>query len=188
MVNWTPDKDRVILMGIFKFHDLKISKDLLEYLAKDIGGGCTPKAVSHRLSNLKNSGKMTAGGSSPAVSSPAVKKSVATPRTPRTPRTPASARARSSKKAREEDEEDETATEDGSADDTVPTPSVNRQRRASQPKRSYAESDAASDDEEDGFTPINKKVKKEAVDEEVSSAFAVPGASAAAEPEDVEFV
>jgi hypothetical protein len=26
-------------MGIFKFHDLKISKDLLEYLAKDIGGG-----------------------------------------------------------------------------------------------------------------------------------------------------
>jgi hypothetical protein len=65
---------------------------------------------------------------------------------------------------------------------------VNRQRRASQPKRSYAESDAASDDEEDGFTPINKKVKKEAVDEEVPSAFAVPGASAAAEPEDVEFV
>ena len=26
-------------MGIFKYHDIKISKDLLDYLAKEIGGG-----------------------------------------------------------------------------------------------------------------------------------------------------
>jgi hypothetical protein len=151
--------------------------------------------VSHRLSNLRSSGKMTSGGTSNAGSPAGVKKSVATPRTPRTP---GSARARFSKKAaREEDEEDETANEEGSADETVATPSMNRQRRASQPKRSYAESDAASDDEEEGFTPINKKVKKEPAEEEVvPSAFAAPGASAftapsfsvPAEPEDVEFV
>lgn len=144
---------------------------------------------------------MTSGGSSPAGSSPAgVKKSVATPRTPRTPRTPASsARARFSKKAsrgedEEEEEQDETASEDDHYDQTVAFTPINRQRRASQPKRSYAESDAASDDEEEGFTP-NKKVKKESVEEvpstfvtPTSSALAAPGAAVPEEPEDVEFV
>lgn len=141
--------------------------------------------MSHRLSNLKNKGKMTAGGSSPAVSSPAVKRTVATPRTPRTP---ASARGRLSKKTSRKGDEDETATEDGSADEAASSPSMNRQRRASQPKRSYAESDAASDDEDKGFTPINKKVKKEVAEDDIPAAFATPSASVPEEPEDVEFV
>ena len=141
--------------------------------------------MSHRLSNLKNKGKMTAGGSSPAVSSPAVKKTVATPRTPRTP---ASARGRLSKKASRKEDEDETATEEGSADEAAPSPSMNRQRRASQPKRSYAESDASSNDEDEGFTPINKKVKKEVAEDDMPAAFATPTASVPEEPEDVEFV
>lgn len=58
MVNWTADKDQIvcvpsnsldsmvrvltipqILRGIFKFHDIKSSSRLLDYLAKEIGDG-----------------------------------------------------------------------------------------------------------------------------------------------------
>ena len=36
-------------MGIFKYHDIKISKDLLDYLAKEIGGGKYLYSKSFRI-------------------------------------------------------------------------------------------------------------------------------------------
>ncbi|KAH4478218.1 hypothetical protein HBH89_253170 [Parastagonospora nodorum] len=39
MVQWTADKDQIILKGIFKFCDIKSSAPLLKYLAEQIGGG-----------------------------------------------------------------------------------------------------------------------------------------------------
>ncbi|KAJ4302672.1 hypothetical protein N0V90_001561 [Kalmusia sp. IMI 367209] len=59
MVAWNAEKDQVLLKGVFQFCDIRTSGALLAYLAEQIGEGCTPKAVSHRLNNIKNTGKPT---------------------------------------------------------------------------------------------------------------------------------
>ncbi|OAL50957.1 hypothetical protein IQ07DRAFT_598972 [Pyrenochaeta sp. DS3sAY3a] len=117
-MKWTAIEDQKILRGIFKFHDIKSSTALLNYLAEEIGGGksnysfpfalsCSPqmpivpihglgiyerqpnadnisqtappRAVSHRLANIRKSGDP--GGRGQAASSP---------EKPATPNTPAS--------------------------------------------------------------------------------------------------
>ncbi|KAF2999262.1 hypothetical protein E8E13_003279 [Curvularia kusanoi] len=178
MVNWDADKDRIILMGIFKFHDIKNSAPLLDYLAKEIGGG------DHRLSNLRQSGKMTKTGSLQTGSSPAGKKVV----TARTPRTPASARGRVSKVVNSKKaDNDNLDSDDVSDDQSTSSPSIARKRRSSQVQKSYAESDASSDDgEEDLFKPdVVKKVKQEPIDHEP---VATTAAAPAAPEEDIDFV
>ncbi|KAF1974667.1 hypothetical protein BU23DRAFT_567460 [Bimuria novae-zelandiae CBS 107.79] len=57
MVTWTAEKDQQLLKGVFQFCDIKMSGPLVEYLAGIIGEGCTPKAVTHRLTNIKNTSK-----------------------------------------------------------------------------------------------------------------------------------
>ncbi|KAF2789294.1 hypothetical protein K505DRAFT_365739 [Melanomma pulvis-pyrius CBS 109.77] len=64
MVNWNGDKDAILLRGIFEVLDLKISMALCQKLADKIGEGCTAKAVSHRMNNLKNRGRPS--GSTPS--------------------------------------------------------------------------------------------------------------------------
>ncbi|KAF2638939.1 hypothetical protein P280DRAFT_551003 [Massarina eburnea CBS 473.64] len=65
MVSWTSDKDAILLVGIIEFMGITASSQLLEHLATKIGDGCTPKAVSHRLNNLKKSVK-NPGSTTPA--------------------------------------------------------------------------------------------------------------------------
>ncbi|KAJ4988675.1 hypothetical protein SVAN01_05808 [Stagonosporopsis vannaccii] len=145
-----------ILKGIFKFHEIKNSAPLLKYLAEEIGGGCTPKAVSHRLSNLRQSGKPV---------------NPSTPRkthsTAKSPRTPSSGRARASvKKIAKPEAED---TDEELDEELVSSPLVQRKRtRTPKMQKSYAESDASSGDDEDEetFVPQTKKVKAEPVEKE----------------------
>ena len=121
--------------------------------------GCTPKAVGHRLSNLRNSGKMlNSGGSS------ATPKKI--PATPRTPRTPASGRIRAAKASAKKNVDNETSSEDA-ADEELSSPSVAHKRaRTSKGPKSYAESEATSGDDEEEFTPMSKRVKAEPVEDE----------------------
>ena len=121
--------------------------------------GCTPKAVGHRLSNLRNSGKMlNSGGSSATPKKMAV--------TPRTPRTPASGRVRAAKASAKKNVDNETSSEDA-ADEELSSPSVAHKRaRTSKGPKSYAESDATSGDDEEEFTPMSKRVKAEPIEDE----------------------
>ncbi|KAF3053373.1 hypothetical protein E8E11_011744 [Didymella keratinophila] len=178
MVNWSAEKDQTILRGIFAFHDIKNSQPLLEYLAKEIGEGCTPKAVSHRLTNLRKSGKMVNSGS---ASSTPIKKTA----TPRTPRTPASGRGGvKAPKGKPMTDADTTSEEE----EPAPLPSVSRKRgRSSTAPKSYAESDATVGDEEE-FTPKSKKVKDEPVEEEGVTAATNANAPLEEEDEGVAFI
>ncbi|KAF2275302.1 uncharacterized protein EI97DRAFT_502212 [Westerdykella ornata] len=81
MVNWSSVEDAKLLAGILEFTNIPMNKGLLEYLAAKIGQDCTPKAVSHRLANIKNRAKGTGGGSSGGKGS-----TLSTPSTPKTPR------------------------------------------------------------------------------------------------------
>ncbi|KAF2261165.1 hypothetical protein CC78DRAFT_546910 [Lojkania enalia] len=65
MVNWGPDKDSILLVGIMEFANMTLNKELLEYLAKKIGEDCTPKAVQHRLTNMKAKSKAASGAKTP---------------------------------------------------------------------------------------------------------------------------
>ncbi|KAF2026634.1 hypothetical protein EK21DRAFT_115582 [Setomelanomma holmii] len=160
MVNWNAEKDQIILKGIFKFHDIKSSAPLLKYLSEQIGEGCTPKAVSHRLNNIRNHGKPLANGTSPAK----------TPTTPRTPKTPASRVKFQPKTNIDTTSESENDGPEG----LVESPSARRasvKRAKSTPKRSYAESVDESVDEsqeQSASEPAAKRprVKPESVDED----------------------
>ncbi|KAH6622330.1 hypothetical protein C7974DRAFT_457382 [Boeremia exigua] len=164
MVNWTADKDQIILVGIFKFHDIKNSAPLLNYLTKEIGDGCTPKAVSHRLSNLRKSGKPVGSTTTPKKASVA-----------RAPRTPASGGRASAKKSVNKD----VTSDESGGEEAVPSPLASRKRtRTRTPKTppKYAESDATSGDDDEGeeeFSPVVKKVKTEPVDDEVAASTAL---------------
>ncbi|KAF9695138.1 hypothetical protein EKO04_006889 [Ascochyta lentis] len=171
MVNWTADKDQTILKGIFAFHKIKISKDFLEYLAAEIGEGCTPKAVSHRLTNLRSSGKAVANSTSSGrqtnnttPSSSRSFKTAATPRTPRTPKgTALLGRGKTSAKTFDDD-----VTSDNAASDEMPAfhPVGRKRARSSKTPKSYEESDAADDNSEDEFVPAAKRVKVEVVEDD----------------------
>ncbi|KAF2630449.1 hypothetical protein BU25DRAFT_456179 [Macroventuria anomochaeta] len=161
MINWDATKDQTILRGIFAFHNIKNSQPLLEYLAKEIGEGCTPKAVSHRLTSLRKSDKiMNSDGSS------ATPKKVVS--TPRTPRTPTSSRGRAKASRSKKNTDNYTISDDADEDDKpVASPSVGRKRvRTSKAPASYAESDATTGDDEEEFTPVSKRVKTEPVEAE----------------------
>ncbi|KAF1933637.1 uncharacterized protein M421DRAFT_395756 [Didymella exigua CBS 183.55] len=181
MVNWTAEKDRTILKGIFKFHNIKNSQPFLEFLANEIGEGCTLKAVSNRLTNLRKSGKPVNSGS--AASTP-IKKSA----TPRTPRTPASGRGRSKAIPSKKFDNDDT-TSDGEEEEPIVSPSIGRKRgRASACPQSYHESDATTGDEDEDFAPMNKKIKAELVEEEGVADTAGTDGPLEDEDEDVAFV
>ncbi|KAI4941042.1 hypothetical protein J4E86_010542 [Alternaria arbusti] len=158
MVNWTADKDQIILKGIFKFHDIKSSAPLLKYLSEEIGGDCTPKAVSHRLTNIRK------GGTAHAVASPT--RTASTPKTPRSKAKPVPRK----KKAVSED-----ADSDGPQglmdDDEVLSPTAAHGKRTLNGKRkpTYDETSDKEDEEvevEDMYVPMAKRVKEEPVDEE----------------------
>ncbi|KAI4915372.1 uncharacterized protein J4E92_009326 [Alternaria infectoria] len=158
MVNWTADKDQIILKGIFKFHDIKSSAPLLKYLSEEIGGDCTPKAVSHRLTNIRK------GGTTHAVASP-------TPAalTPKTPRSKAKPVPRKKKAVSEEVDSD--GPQGLMDDDEVLSPSAARGKRTLNGKRkpTYDETSDKEDEEgevEDEYVPMAKRVKEEPVDEE----------------------
>ncbi|KAF2854448.1 hypothetical protein T440DRAFT_465413 [Plenodomus tracheiphilus IPT5] len=150
MVNWTAEKDQIILKGIFKFHEIKNSAPLLKYLAEEIGEGCTPKAVSHRLNNIRGGGK--------AVGTPK-KAAAATPKTPRgrpkfTPR---------KKTADDSDCEPEGPVDD---DEEIQSPSAARGKRAANKiKVSYADSESEAEDDDGN---MHKRVKHEPIEEDAS--------------------
>ncbi|KAF1361984.1 hypothetical protein EJ07DRAFT_153563 [Lizonia empirigonia] len=162
MVTWDATKDQTLLKGIFAFHNIKNSAPLLKYLADQIGEGCTPKAVGHRLTNLRNSGKMVNSNGSSVTP----KKSVATPKTPRTPKTPASRKACVNLQASKKTSDIDSSSED---DQSVASPVIGRKRaRIVKAPATYAESDDASDDDDDEeeFKPMSKRVKAEPIEDE----------------------
>jgi hypothetical protein len=112
---------------------------------------CTPKAVSHRLSNIRK------GGAPSGTPAPASATSTPT-KTATTPRSRAKATPRSNKKSEEEaplDDEEELLS-----------PSAARGKRNTAKKRSYVESDVeGEDDEEEGYVPMGKRMKTEPVEE-----------------------
>ncbi|KAI4906003.1 hypothetical protein J4E90_011001 [Alternaria incomplexa] len=171
MVNWTADKDQVILKGIFKFHDIKSSAPLLKYLSEDIGGDeytpalqyyCTPKAVSHRLSNIRKGGTTNANGG--AVASP-----TRTASTPKTPRSRAKATPRKKKDVSEEVDSD--GPQGLMKDDDVLSPAAARGKRTLNGKRKPTYDETSDKEEEDlevedVYVPMAKRVKEEPVEDE----------------------
>ncbi|KAL6706670.1 hypothetical protein ACN47E_005212 [Coniothyrium glycines] len=157
MVTWNAQKDQIILKGIFKFHDIKSGAPLLKYLAEQIGEGCTPKAVSHRLNNIRNSGTPCANTS--ARSTPA-----STPK-----RTPVKITPRSRVKISKKQVSDESGSSTGAMDDDedVVSPSAARVKRglSGGARKSYAELES----EEDESTPSKKRFKYEPFDDDDSS-------------------
>ncbi|KAF2823654.1 hypothetical protein CC86DRAFT_408684 [Ophiobolus disseminans] len=163
MVNWNAEKDQIILKGIFKFLDIKSSGPLLDYLAKEIGENCTPKAVSHRLNNIRSHGKPLANGGASATPTP-------TKAPPKKPAGRAKAGA-AKKKAPESDDEDSPQS---LQEEEVETPTTTRfKRKLSTPKRSYAESANSSEDSgvEEEYVPMAKRVEKEPVEDDDDLAF-----------------
>ncbi|PVI07634.1 hypothetical protein DM02DRAFT_666546 [Periconia macrospinosa] len=170
MVQWTAEKDQILLKGVFQFNDIKFSQPLLKHLAELIGDECTPKAVSHRLNNIKNSGKPAKSATDGATASPIkktpTKKGTAAPATPRSNKSAKSTAAK--KKAIEAGEDGQGAAEDS------PTPTA---RKRGRPKKSNAtvseedEGEAAGEDETEEKSeyfdaePEAKKIKLEKEDE-----------------------
>ncbi|ORX93021.1 hypothetical protein BCR34DRAFT_608664 [Clohesyomyces aquaticus] len=83
MVQWTGEKDAILLAGVFEFIDVKFSKELLEHLAYKIGDGCTPKAVNHRLANMKAKGKAAGAAARPTPVTPTKRSATTTNATPK---------------------------------------------------------------------------------------------------------
>jgi hypothetical protein len=135
------------------------------------------------LANLRKTGKMV--NSSGPASTP--KKIADTPRLARTP-TSSLGRAKATKDRKTTS--DDTTSDDDDDEESIASPSVNRKRtRTSATRKTYAESDATTGDEEEEFTPKSKKVKTEPVEEEGITDAA--GANGPLEEEDeaaVEFV
>ncbi|KAH7348111.1 hypothetical protein BKA66DRAFT_576300 [Pyrenochaeta sp. MPI-SDFR-AT-0127] len=149
MVQWTAEKDQIILRGIFKFHDIKSSTPLLKYLANEIGEDCTPKAVSHRLNNIRNTGAARNSGSVPSTPS----RPHATPKTPRS-------RTKATPKKKNNNNNDSDGPE-GLIDEEEPmSPSDTRAKRAKRP--SYVEAGSV---EEPDYVIVNKRVKTEPLDD-----------------------
>jgi hypothetical protein len=123
--------------------------------------GCTPKAVSHRLANLRNHGKIAKRKGSTTLIP------VRAAASPRTPRTPTSGRSRTKDTSTKKPTDNDTASEGEEDAESIVSPSDGRKRaRYSKTPASYAESDAVSDDEDEPFTPKNKRVKTEPAEDE----------------------
>ncbi|KAL1608475.1 hypothetical protein SLS60_003417 [Paraconiothyrium brasiliense] len=140
MVQWTPEKDQTLLKGVFQFADIKMSKELLEHLASLIGDGCTPKAIQHRLSNIKNTGKPVRDLNTTPTKASADKEKV----TPA--KTPGSGRGRGRPKKQPDADGEPTNDLDGPL-----SPSTGRKR-------------GRTTEATDGAAP-GKKVKKEEIEE-----------------------
>ncbi|CAN9340553.1 unnamed protein product [Alternaria alternata] len=156
MVNWTADKDQIILKGIFEFHDIKSTGPLLDYLANKIGD-CSAKAVSHRLAKLRNGSTTRANNGTSGSPTP---KSTPRARAKSTPR----------KKKQVSEEVDSDGPSGLVDDDEVLSPTAARGKRClnGKVKPKYAE---ASDDEdgsvdvEEEYVPLAKRVKAEPVED-----------------------
>ena len=126
---------------------------------------CTPKAVSHRLNNIRNNGKpLPNGDGRSAASTPT--KAATTPKTPRG-RTKASATKKQPTRVDSCNSDSDAGPEGVIDDDEVVSPSAGRgstRRARSTPKRSYAET-ASSDDVSDVYVPLPKRVKSEPQEE-----------------------
>ncbi|CAI6333482.1 unnamed protein product [Periconia digitata] len=145
MVQWTAEKDQLLLKGVFQFNNITFSKPLLEHLASMVGEDCTPKAVSHRLNNIKNSGKPTkapGSASSSPVKGAGVKKT----------------QAGRGKKAKATDS---GASDEGQDNDTPTPAAAPAPRKRGRPKKSAV--NVATDDQgdEEQMQPKQKKVKSE---------------------------
>lgn len=168
-----------ILKGIVKFHDIKSSAPLLKYLAEQIGGGecihafnsisqlqptltpqstdCTPKAVSHRLNNIRNYGKPLANGDS-ATSTPT--------KAATTPKTPASrSKSTATKKKKAADSDGNSDALEGLQEEAQ-SPSINRKRARETPKKSYAEPDSSEENEGPAPVPMPKRQRVKSEPEE----------------------
>jgi hypothetical protein len=123
--------------------------------------------VSHRLNNIRKSGKPagTPNGT-PAkmrIATPIKKSPVKTPRGQK-------------KKVTTPTPTPESSTDEGGPsgllnsdgdDDEVLSPSMNRQRARSMPKKSYVESEQEEDEEEE-YIPFGQRVKTEPKDDDVA--------------------
>jgi hypothetical protein len=114
---------------------------------------CTPKAVSHRLNNIRNHGKPLPNSNS-AGTTPV---KVAT--TPKTPRSRAKA---TPKKAAPVDSESDSGGPEGLLESPSARRSSNKRPRSAP---GYAEADG-SDEVEEEYVPFSKRVKVEPVEEE----------------------
>ncbi|KAF2736990.1 hypothetical protein EJ04DRAFT_562061 [Polyplosphaeria fusca] len=165
MVQWTAEKDREVrstphsaplhpptptpqlMLGLLDFTNISISKELLSHLALKIGEGCTPKAVSHRIQNMKKAAAEAAGKSGSAGSSPKTPGKSGSAALPKT----AGKRGSVGKKGADGEE----------AETTQGTPVKGKKRGRPATKKEV--SDGEMDDEEER---VNKKVKIEVVDED----------------------
>lgn len=123
---------------------------------------CTPKAVSHRLSNIRKGGTTHANAGAVASTTP-------TASTPKTPRSRAKATPRKKKEVSEEVDSD--GPQGLMDDDEVLSPTAARGKRTLNGKRkpTYDETSDKEVEEvevEDTYVPMAKRVKEEAVDEE----------------------
>jgi len=119
---------------------------------------CTPKAVSHRLTNIRK------GGTTHAVASPTPAAS-----TPKTPRSKAKPVPRKKKAVSEEVDSD--GPQGLMDDDEVLSPTVARGKRGRNggQKVKYDESSEKEEEDlevEDEYVPMAKRVKEEPVDDE----------------------
>ncbi|CAO2649578.1 Nn.00g069630.m01.CDS01 [Neocucurbitaria sp. VM-36] len=165
MVHWTAEKDQIILKGIFKFHDIKSSAPLLKYLADAIGEDCTPKAVSHRLTSIRNGGNGSARGgrSNGSVSNTPARAST-------TSKTPRSRVVKSTPKKHKVSSDNSDGDSKGTVDDEddLVSPSAAAGKRGK--RHSYVEPE--SDGEDDGAR-VSKRVKLEPIDDEEDLSFEI---------------
>jgi hypothetical protein len=112
--------------------------------------------VSHRLNNIRKSGKPA---STPGCGTP-----IKTPTSRGRKKKPVTPEPQSSA-----NEEDPQGLRGGSdEEEEVVSPSMNRKRARSTPKKSYAESDQedGEDDAHEGYVPFGKRIKPEPVERE----------------------
>ncbi|KAF2654764.1 hypothetical protein K491DRAFT_693566 [Lophiostoma macrostomum CBS 122681] len=177
MVNWNSDKDAKLLLGIFEFQEIKASQALLTHLANKIGEGCTPKAVSHRLNNLKKTGKTTATPTATPTKGTKSAKGATdddddgtptptpTPTSKFKPMPKVTAKPRGRPRTKKNDDLDGPSEENGFAGPASPVKGVKRGRgRKSTMLGSGDEAEEEEDAEEEGESK-SKKIKVEAGDD-----------------------
>lgn len=128
---------------------------------------CTPKAVSHRLTNIRNHGKPL-----PASTGNTPVKASMTPKTPR-----GRAKVTPKKLRTPVESESESGGPEGLQESPSPSPSVKRttgKRQCSAPKVAYAESEGEdAGEEQEEYIPFGgmKKIKREFADEDLNVEF-----------------
>jgi hypothetical protein len=113
---------------------------------------CTPKAVSHRLNNIRNHGKPLANNSSPA--------------------NPKTSKSRAKAPEKKKTNKDTTSESDNDGPEgLIESPFAHRagsKRAKSTPKRSYAEPESEDESEHEREEPVTKRarIKNEPIDDE----------------------